>query len=814
MIGTSAGVKTKSYLPNSLNFQDREIYKIGFTALDCMRRDGKLCDVTLIADNNRFTAHKIVLAATIPFFNGMFLSNMAESTKSEVTIHGVDACALEAFIGYAYTGLVQINPRNVQSILIGANFLQLNNVRNICCRYISERLTVDIVLPIRNLAQSYLCTDLVSACEAYIYKNFEDIARTTSFFNLEGCELMELLESDELNVSSEERLFHIIMSWVEFETKSNSDTETNSVISESVNVIELPEYYDSNVHSIKPSVSSEIGHRNSCCNGSLHSTHHFHSCHCSTQIFNSKSRTAFLPCLLRRIRLPLIPVSYIFSVISRHDLIRKDIRCRDILDEVRDVLLMSWKMSEFFNCRPRKCQDIFGVIYAVGGWNTDLECHGIVETYHPSLGRWELSESMISKRSRIGVVALNGLLYAIGGFDGNSRLRTTEVYNPKTGKWATVASMICRRSAAGAAAYDGCLYVCGGFDGQTSLRTCEMYIPEQDTWKLISSLNEPRSAGGLVALNGRLYAIGGHNGLAVFSTVECYEKGGDLPKTLSPSSRFETDHQNNGIQQSPTNVWYSVANMLHRRCRHGATAFRDRIIVAGGYDGASFLQSVEMFDPTTGPDRNGLHGQWTEISSLSVPRSRVGLAVTAGCLYAIGGYDGSTHLRTVECFKSPIKQNPYELSSTVLQSKFNTLSNLLNKPKISDNCSDHVDGDDDDNNDDGVSFNHHPCSVQSDFESISSCNSTEAVTFVRTTQNGKTMMLEKLKPKPISHQPSIPSASVNVNCNVGTSTLSSVIPTSSNPFADWQWSSGPSLVAHEGWVGICVLPFDQSSSVH
>ncbi|CAI2727950.1 unnamed protein product [Schistosoma spindalis] len=635
MSGTSAGVKTKSYLPNSLNFQDREIYKIGFTALDCMRRDGKLCDVTLIADNNRFTAHKIVLAATIPFFNGMFLSNMAESTKSEVTIHGVDACALEAFIGYAYTGLVQINPRNVQSILIGANFLQLNNVRNICCRYISERLTVDIVLPIRNLAQSYLCTDLVSACEAYIYKNFEDIARTTSFFNLEGCELMELLESDELNVSSEERLFHIIMSWVEFEAKSNPDTETNSVISESVNVIELPENYDSNVYSIKPSVSSEIGHQNLCCNGSLHSTHHSHSCHCSTQIFNSKPRTDFLPCLLRRIRLPLIPVSYIFSVISRHELIRKDIRCRDILDEVRDVLLMSWKTSEFFNCRPRRCQDIFGVIYAVGGWNTDLECHGIVEIYHPSLGRWELSESMISKRSRIGVVALNGLLYAIGGFDGNSRLRTTEVYNPKTGKWATVASMICRRSAAGAAAYDGCLYVCGGFDGQTSLRTCEMYIPEQDTWKLISSLNEPRSAGGLVALNGRLYAIGGHNGLAVFSTVECYEKS-DLPKTLLPSSRFETDHQNNGIRQSPTNVWYSVANMLHRRCRHGATAFRDRIIVAGGYDGASFLQSVEMFDPTTGPDRNGLHGQWTEISSLSVPRSRVGLAVTAGCLYAIG----------------------------------------------------------------------------------------------------------------------------------------------------------------------------------
>ncbi|TNN10029.1 Kelch-like protein isoform 1 [Schistosoma japonicum] len=582
------------------------------------------------ADANRFTAHKVVLAATIPFFNGMFLSNMAESTKSEVAIHGLDACALEAFIGYAYTGLVQINPRNVQSILIGANFLQLNNVRNICCRYISERLTVDIVLPLRSLAQSFLCTDLVSACEIYIFRNFEKIAHTSSFFNLEISELLELLESDELNVSSEEQLFHIVMSWVEYDTKLSSHTGANSDSSGSLTG--PSENCVFNENSIKSDNYNGTDYPTPCRNSSLHSVHYSHSPY-SVKSSDNKPRTDFLPCLLRRIRLPLIPVSFIFSVISRHELIRQDIRCRDILDEVRDTLLMSWKTTEFFNCRPRRCQDVFGVIYAVGGWNADLECHGIVETYHPSLGRWELSESMISRRSRIGVVALNGLLYAIGGFDGTSRLRTTEVYNPKVGKWMTVAPMICRRSAAGAAAYDGCLYVCGGFDGQTSLRTCEMYIPEQNTWKLISSLNEPRSAGGLVALGGRLYAIGGHNGLAVFSTVECYEKSGDIPRALSPSSYCETNPR---VRQNSTNVWYSVANMLHRRCRHGATAFRDRIIVAGGYNGASFLQSVEMFDPTTGPDRNGLYGQWTEILSLSVPRSRVGLAVTAGCLYAIG----------------------------------------------------------------------------------------------------------------------------------------------------------------------------------
>ncbi|CAH8561621.1 unnamed protein product [Heterobilharzia americana] len=743
----------------------------------------------------------------------MFLSNMSESVKSEVSIHGLDACALEAFIGYAYTGLVQITPRNVQSILIGANFLQLNTVRNICCRYISERLTIDTVLPIRSLAQSFLCTDLVSSCETYIYENFEAVARTSSFFHLDGTELMELLESDELHVSSEERLFHIVMSWVEFEEKPNFNPETNSIVSESVSSTELSDSYAIDPNIRKTWDSNDVGLRGSCSGGFVPSLHHTSDPY-SSQINNDKPcrpRTDYLPCLIRRIRLPIIPVNFIFAVISRHDLIRQDIRCRDILDEVRDMLFMPGQASKFFNCRPRRCQDIFGMIYAVGGLTADLECHGVVETYHPSLGRWELSESMISKRSRIGVVALNGLLYAIGGFDGTSRLNTTEVYNPKTKVWKTVAPMICRRSAAGAAAYDGRLYVCGGYNGQTSLRTCEMYTPEQDTWQLIPSMNEPRSAGGLVALNGRLYAIGGHNGLAVFSTVECYDKREGVLVKRPTSSRYETTSHTSTIQQNNTSGWYSVASMLHRRCRHGAAAIRDRIIVAGGYDGASFLQSVEMFDPTVGPDCNGLLGQWTEITSLSVPRSRVGLAVTAGCLYAIGGYDGTTQLRTVECFK-PVDQNDYEqLSNETCRLKHDTPFNLLCKRATSSIvaggngcCS--TGGDVTPEipkflyNSDNLS-----CSNNSDIESISSLNSTEGYTF-GDTRNQVPIVLEK--PKRRANNPKVSVSSGTAAGGGGMTSTSST--SSSNPFADWQWSFAPPLIAHEGWVGICVLPLDQS----
>ena len=38
---------------------------------------------------------------------------------------------------------------------------------------------------------------------------------------------------------------------------------------------------------------------------------------------------------------------------------------------------------------------------------------------------------MLTLRSRIGVAAVDGLLYAFGGYDGTSRLQTVECYEPK-----------------------------------------------------------------------------------------------------------------------------------------------------------------------------------------------------------------------------------------------------------------------------------------------------------------------------------------------------------------------------------------------
>lgn len=48
--------------------------------------------------------------------------------------------ALESLINFAYSGKVKIDGSNVQSLLVGASFLQLAKVREACADFLKHRL--------------------------------------------------------------------------------------------------------------------------------------------------------------------------------------------------------------------------------------------------------------------------------------------------------------------------------------------------------------------------------------------------------------------------------------------------------------------------------------------------------------------------------------------------------------------------------------------------------------------------------------------------------------------------------------------------
>lgn len=49
---------------------------------------------------------------------------------------------------------------------------------------------------------------------------------------------------------------------------------------------------------------------------------------------------------------------------------------------------------------------------------------------------------MHSKRCYVSVSVINGEIYAMGGYDGQTRLRTAEKYNPETNQWSFINPVI------------------------------------------------------------------------------------------------------------------------------------------------------------------------------------------------------------------------------------------------------------------------------------------------------------------------------------------------------------------------------------
>lgn len=198
--------KASQLLHNTELFTDAHWSNHGFHNMEEIRRLGKLCDITLVANDAKFTAHRIVLAASIPYFHAMFLHEMAESRQEQISIQAVEPQALEQFINYSYNGQVTISNENVQALLVGANFFHLKHIKNACCEFVKKRLSVQDALCVRNFAEQLMCHDLVLAVNRFINKNFTKIALTEEFLELEVNELGAILARDELNVECEEQV--------------------------------------------------------------------------------------------------------------------------------------------------------------------------------------------------------------------------------------------------------------------------------------------------------------------------------------------------------------------------------------------------------------------------------------------------------------------------------------------------------------------------------------------------------------------------------------------------------------------------------
>lgn len=109
----------------------------------------------------------------------------------------------------------------------------------------------------------------------------------------------------------------------------------------------------------------------------------------------------------------------------------------------------------------------YQIIFAVGGWSAGSPT-SFIETYDSRSDRWFLTPgSDVTPRAYHGLVALDNLIYMIGGFDGNEHFNTVRCYDPIAKAWSEKSCMH----------YQRCYVSCCALGKYTNIYTSLIWLP-------------------------------------------------------------------------------------------------------------------------------------------------------------------------------------------------------------------------------------------------------------------------------------------------------------------------------------------------
>lgn len=272
-------------------------------------------------------------------------------------------------------------------------------------------------------------------------------------------------------------------------------------------------------------------------------------------------------------------------------------------------------------------------LYIVGGYDRG-ECLDLCEIYDPAKNLMSKFESMENRRGRAPITWLESQtsIFCVGGSNGHEDLNSIEYYDMKTKKWTEIKfdfELGCTNL--GAIACEKYVYLVGLKDKSAKLlsrSSCLRYEPTTNTFHRIAGLKNGRSQSALVwtpsslisqdAKNddNLLFVFGGHDQIKCLNSCEVYSVKEDK--------------------------WNTITSMLEPRRGCGAAVHRDThsVYIVGGTNGSQSLRSVEIYDLKS--------KKWSMGPELNMARTNVAIAFIGDILFAVGGFDGKSFLKSIE----------------------------------------------------------------------------------------------------------------------------------------------------------------------
>ncbi|XP_075270450.1 kelch-like protein 32 isoform X3 [Opisthocomus hoazin] len=442
-------------------------------ALNQQRSDGILCDITLIAEEQKFHAHKAVLAACSDYFRAMFSLCMVESEADEVNLHGVTSIGLKQALDFAYTGQILLEPGVIQDVLAAGSHLQLLELLSLCSHYLIQELNSFNYLDLYKLADLFNLTLLENAVVDFLVKHLSELLKSDpeEVLALPYCLLREVFKSDRLTSLSEEQIWQLAVRWLEHNCRYQY-------------MDELLQYVRFGLMDVDTLHTVALSH---------------------PLVQASETATALIKEAL----------AYHQSVYAQPVWQTRRTKPRFQSDT---LYIIGGKKREI--CKVKELRYFNPV---------DQE-----NVHIAGIANWSELAPMPVGRSHHCVAVMGDFLFVAGGEAEHSTGRTCAVrtacrYDPRTNSWAEIAPMKNCREHFVLGAVDEYLYAVGGRNElRQVLPTVERYCPKKNKWTFVQSFDRSLSChagyvvdgllwisgqneSGVAVHNGRIYLVGGYS---------------------------------------------------------------------------------------------------------------------------------------------------------------------------------------------------------------------------------------------------------------------------------------------------------------
>ena len=470
---------------SSFVFCEENHYQNCCVQVEKLWRDRTLCDVNLIVEDDEgkpklsISAHKVILAANVPYFRAMFTSGLQESTQQEVCLRGVDEAGLKGIVSFLYSGKLEITESNVQGVLSVSAMFDLPSVVGACARFMLKHLSPSNCLGIREFARMFNLNDLNAAANKFAMQNFANVSKADEFLSLSLDEVETYVKSDKINVNSEEDVYVAVTHWIQH------DTETRQQYVERLyNHVRFP-ILELNLLKAIVLENTLI----SSCNAVqiiVQDALEYHENPASSILFSNPKKTQ--------------PRSSVMGVICLVG------GAGDAGESLNSVTFFNPHENQW-RCGPKMIQHrsrlavaLFkGELYAIGGADIN-DSLATVEKYSPISNAWsEVASLNVRRRSCAAIVTRFGI-YVLGGYNGSVFLRSVELYNSELDEWTYQPAMLEARSDGCAVFFDQRIYAIGGSNSTTQLRSVERFDLINRKWERMADMYAPRANAGILVL--------------------------------------------------------------------------------------------------------------------------------------------------------------------------------------------------------------------------------------------------------------------------------------------------------------------------